>query len=460
MKIFEQNLNSKFETTGRWTNSLDDIHQDGNYGRLIYEKGNIYVELFDFPYSKEQDLNVLYGINSDGMCFELINPLILKQKKDYFSGLILIADAMIVGKEFIKDRKFNRVNFTTEEYNEWIYKSPIKYQDDFVKLSREEYSQKITMVKAHKLKIYDYIKGTEFSNKDGVFINTEKCLSMKFEDSIDMCRLLNYAHSLKNLTGILMNSPIDFKWIEFKTNEGGSNSQFRYFFSQNNVEPSKLKIKGIFYQDIEDNLDVIINNWFEKRDKLEAIEQVLIHNETLLTFLDTKLIDVIKALEIYHRNFVESIEKDISEEEGLSRDRETLNKFIESNIENAEYFQGKVNHIDQNVTLSKRLQELLKSLPAEVIENYIKEEEKSSNRSIKTFANKLTETRNSYIHADDIKRYPNAFKTNDEFSDILVKLRDIIWYLCLKEIKVSEELIRNNLFPTKIEFQNLPFDSY
>lgn len=443
MKIIDESLNSTFTIMSLWS-----LESDGEFeitGNLEYDDGDIKLTLLNTDFSIEDKFNEIYGKDSKGNCIILKEIFVKQQVEGSINSCILIANKMFVGKSFFEEIKVSEVTFSANEYSEWINKNIITFKDGFVKLSRENIkSDEIKL--SNNVNVYDYLKGKERVNRNSVNLTQEKCFKIKFINMVDFEDAFEITNRFKNLTAIIMKKPINFLWVDLRICE----YKFRMFYSQNNAK-STNKIKGISYSEI-DNLEDIYRNWFNLKDDLKVLENVIVLNETLPTYLNTKLIDAIKALEVYHRNFMDQGEH-VELPSTIEEDRIKLMQFIEDNIIAEEYFLGKVMHEEQGYNLNSRLVKIFTSLPQNLKEKYIKKSNKKMSKSISSLAYILTETRNNYVHADDMTRYPKSLKDSDEISDMIEKLKDIIWYLYLKTIGIEETILIDKLIPKQYKFE-------
>lgn len=114
---------------------------------------------------------------------------------------------------------------------------------------------------------------------------------------------------------------------------------------------------------------------------------------------ETKILNAIRNLEVYHRHFIEGNLPEHTEEE-LEIERASINQFIDDHVD-ADYqvrFHAQVNYAPEK-NLRKRMQELLKSLPDDLGKQLeLSREEQRKSRAITSFSYKVVVTRNYYTH--------------------------------------------------------------
>lgn len=201
------------------------------------------------------------------------------------------------------------------------------------------------------------------------------------------------------------------------------------------------------------NFNDIITNWFKKRDQLIFIIESEVTDKGIPTLLESRLLNKIRNLEVFYRNFFREEQEDLQEYNDIKTEILT---FIDKNIKNNEYkdsFKDKVNYKGE-VSLRYKLVTLFKRLPQELAEIILKMEGKSLSGSRNKMAFSLKETRNYWTHGDTLDDYPKRLKGYDEIYPIYKKLIIIEKYFVLLELGVSEDLIINYLLTLYQKYAN------
>lgn len=136
---------------------------------------------------------------------------------------------------------------------------------------------------------------------------------------IEIAELNRYIRSLKIILAvpgeenieILSNIPLSFTNIEFlvlyKMIDGKRMPLIKgKFFVQHSRKSQKWKSysqQDISLRTLEDNFEHILNHWFDKSEELEFIVRQFSKNLHGDLYLEDQLVDAIRNLEVYSRNF-------------------------------------------------------------------------------------------------------------------------------------------------------------
>nr|WP_270232348.1 hypothetical protein [Lactococcus formosensis] len=94
-----------------------------------------------------------------------------------------------------------------------------------------------------------------------------------------------------------------------------------------NIKPGRsLPIKRFHLRKIESNFDNILNHWFDKSEELEFIVREFSKNLHGDLYLEDQLVDAIRNLEVYSRNFM-NFKKFENLSDGEQKAREALLDF-------------------------------------------------------------------------------------------------------------------------------------
>lgn len=486
-KISEYRLDSEFQLLGQWFLTSQTL-EESIKGTLHYSEEEITLELYDtFGYmfdKKYNNIDFIYGFSNDGKTIVLHN-LSISSANENFPGFptinYYVQDFFVLQENYDEvSELYNLVNdITSESFDSFVVKKVLfsfDYLTEWINQSsiqsKKNHKDNIITLEAD-LGNYD-IAEFEISNrniilKENVIVDkpgSEHLLNEEHQliirplhetENMEFSDGLQNSINIKNLIEFFVNSPLKFSYIEFQyasmntgsgNNDKEKNKTGRYFFrglGERLIAKPQMNIK---YTDISSEFELILNKWFLKQEELEFIIDSFIGDIYLPNYINTQLLNSIRNLEIYHRNFIEP-KKEKVKDEHLEEEKGVLIDFVENKIseQNQNRFIRNIKY-DPEMTLNQRLMDLFKKLPNEISVDLIKESNKSLKRSIKSFAYKLTQIRNYYTHGDDKKKYTkiNEIIENGlimyEYNRVLVM---ILKYFIYSELGMSENMIREIL---------------
>lgn len=302
--------------------------------------------------------------------------------------------------------------FSFEHIEEWIEKSlvTIKYREnkDIFESSINDYKSTNALIKSLKIKfedspiLYSSYTTTSFRSKYFIKFTPFDSETKKFNDFYDAARKFN------GFIEILSNVPISFTNIEFLVqdiliDENRIPLIKGKFFVQHDRKYkkwNKSSQQNISLSKLDTDFDQILNHWFDKTEELEFIVKQFSKNLHGDLYLEDQLVDAIRNLEVYSRNF----------------------------------------QIDQNgkqrkLFLSKRLKELFTS-----IDNINQDKIFPKELDRKSFIKKLVDTRNYYTHGDKKENHPKLITDFHEMYDTKVLLQEVLRYFIYKELGMEYDL--------------------
>lgn len=425
-----------FELKGYFSDSPGNIaSNDSLSGILHYTPQEITLEIFgefsdetgnSFGFSK--DLEKIYGFTSDGNVlilntygktmehistpgFSIIKYGIEKFKlyNIFYSKLENFnskPEDWIALFDKLKREEVMEFRFSFDHIEEWIEKSlvTIKHKEnkDIFESSINDYKTTNALIKSLKINFEDIpilhssYRTTSFRSNYYIKFTPSDSETKKFNDFYDAALKFN------EFIEILSNVPISFTNIEFLVQdvliaEKRISLIKGKFFAQHARKYkkwNKSSQKNISLSKLDNNFDQILNHWFDKTEELEFIVKQFSKNLHADLYLEDQLVDAIRNLEVYSRNFQ-----------------------IEQN--------GK----KRELTLSERLKELFNSID-EVNQDKIFPIELDKD----SFITKLVQTRNYYTHGDKKQRYPEMITNFNEKYDTKVLLQEVLRYYIYKEL--------------------------
>lgn len=428
-----------FELKGYFSDSPGNIaSNDSLSGILHYTPQEITLEIFgEFPdetgnsFGFSRDLEKIYGFTSDG------NVLILNtygKTMEHIStpGFSIIKYGIekfkLYNIFYSKLENFNskpedwialfdklereeviEFRFSFEHIEEWIEKSlvTIKHWEnkDVFESSINDYKTTIALIKSLKIKFEDIpilhssYTTTSFRSNYYIKFTPSDSETKKFNDFYDAALKFN------EFIEILSNVPISFTNIEFLVQDVliAENriplikGKFFVQHARKYKKWNKSSQKNISLSKLDNNFDQILNNWFDKTEELEFIVKQFSKNLHGDLYLEDQLVDAIRNLEVYSRNFQ-------IEQNGNTRER----------------------------TLSERLKELFTS-----IDNINQDKIFPKELDRKSFIKKLVDTRNYYTHGDKKENHPKLITDFHEMYDTKVLLQEVLRYYIYKELGIN-----------------------
>ena len=431
-----------FELKGYFSDSPSNIaSNDSLSGILHYTPQEITLEIYgEFPdetgnlFGFSKDLEKIYGFTSDGNVlilntygktmehistpgFSIIKYGIEKFKlyDIFYSKLENFnskPDDWIALFEKLKREEVMEFRFSFDHIEEWIEKSLVtikrKENKDIFESSINDYKTTIALIKSLNIKFEDspilYLSYTSTSFRSNYYIKFTPFNSdtKKFNDFYGAARKFN------EFIEILSNVPISFTNIEFLVqdiliDENRIPLIKGKFFVQHDRKYkkwNKSSQQNISLSKLDTDFDQILNHWFDKTEELEFIVKQFSKNLHGDLYLEDQLVDAIRNLEVYSRNF----------------------------------------QIDQNgkqrkLFLSKRLKELFTS-----IDNINQDKIFPKELDRKSFIKKLVDTRNYYTHGDKKENHPKLITDFHEMYDTKVLLQEVLRYFIYKELGMEYDL--------------------
>lgn len=257
---------------------------------------------------------------------------------------------------------------------------------------------------------------------------------------------LQYMHSFKDLIHLFVETPTEYTFVDFDIAiEGKNRKSIKTYYIYDQFKAEKVPKVSITYNDIKDRFSIVLENWFEKNNRLSLIVDNYLNDINTNYFSDSKLLNSIKNLEIYHRNFVDK-SKLLPLNEELEEQKTLLKDYVLKNIE-PEFRDRFIRNIDYNpdIVLGKRLSELFNQLDENMKENFFKINGISLKNSIKKRVFSLVQTRNYLTHGDDISKYEKIITNTAEQLNMTAILNQIIKYYIFYELDILNDDVIDKL---------------
>lgn len=245
--------------------------------------------------------------------------------------------------------------------------------------------------------------------------------SRKFKDFIEI--LSNIPLSFTNIEFLVHYKMVEDKRLPLITGK---------FFVQHDRKSKKWKINSqqdISLRKLEDNFEQILNQWFDKSEELEFIVRQFSKNLHGDLYLEDQLVDAIRNLEVYSRNFKNfKIPQCLSDVE--EKARQSLIDFINTHIleELRKKFRGRLNSKAKVPTLAERLKKLFDSI------DEVDQDKIFSDRDKELLIKKLVDTRNYFTHGDSKEKYSELISDINEMYEIKLLLQEVLRYYIYQEL--------------------------
>ena len=474
MKFKDYTWNKEFEIKGYFSERSDDIvSKDNLSGILHYSPSEIVLELFggfeeesgiSFGFGK--CLEKIYGFSSNGNILILNTysetmvhssspgfPITRYRVKNFkiYSVFYNELGNFDYSSEAFKDlineldsEKIKEYNFSFEHIEEWIEKSlvTVKYRDNqtIFESAVSEYQPTKVLIRSLGMNFEDvaihHSSYTTTSFTSDYFIKLISAdLNIRYFDEFYQA-----SHKFKEFIEILSNIPLSFTNIEFfvlyKMIDGKRMPLIKgKFFVQHSRKSQKWKSysqQDISLRALEDNFEHILNQWFDKSEELEFIVRQFSKNLHGDLYLEDQLVDAIRNLEVYSRNF-----KNFKNPKCLSdveeKARQSLFDFINTHLleEVRRKFRNKLKFNQKEPNLAERLKNLFDSIDELNLSKIF------SNSERELLIIKLIQTRNYYTHGDSKDNYPEMITDIREMYETKLLLQEVLRYYIYQELDMK-----------------------
>src|SRR5699024_186469 len=253
----------------------------------------------------------------------------------------------------------------------------------------------------------------------------------------------------RDLYTLFIGYPVYFRNVIFYGEEysvGDSFQRKKYSFF---IQQKEMKLKENFkwhdtmisYKDVQGNFGEILNAWLGKQKSLKTVLDLHLSDFYKDVYLETKFLNAVQAIEIYHRKFLDG--KVFDETVYQEYNRKILT-YVQKEM--SEEFKNKIMGMLQHgneYSLSKRIRELInKNLDAET-KSYLFGN--SNNRS--KFIQQIVDTRNFLTHYDQSGK--KNVLVGIEIYYAVQRLKALTTVIIFKEICMEEGTILRKIQDNK-----------
>ena len=460
----------EFEIKGYFSDDKSKVvDHEANSGILTYSPNEIILEIFgEFPNDEAISINFgnpvdkIYGFDSSGNLLILESygspygtsnssgfPMkkyriktfkIFEINYQWLPNTNNFKDLIVELIDELEDTKVQYYQFSFDHLADWIGKPIISTERDFeqkdfnIEVNISDYPLTEVLITSEDLKFKDVPSYIFSYDALSVEPSYRIHLSSPTDRKVSFQKCYDTSIRIKELVEMLSEKPLSFETIEFLCEKRKDNNwpiiRGKYFVqhSRKNIKWDKHKLHKISLNKLDDNFEVIINNWFDKSEQLEFIVRSFTANLHGTPYLEDSFIDSIRNLEVFARNFRGEQQADISKEEDINKQR--VFDFINKNIDESfkKIFRNRLKYQRQDSDLRKKLLDLFTNVPGKIGKNKLTE------TSISSIVKKLYDSRNYYIHGDEKSKYKNLVTDFNEMYELRTLCQEVLRFYIFQEL--------------------------
>lgn len=476
LKYKTYSWNKEFEINGYFSDDKSKVISDSsNSGILSYSHGEIILEIFgEFPnndvisYDFGKPVDKIYGFDSSGKLlilesygrpfgtenspgfpmrkykiknfkiFDIHYPWASgRDTKDFGTQLVALINQL-------EETKVQYCQFSFDHIEEWVGKSIISTEREFeqsdfnINVNTSDYKSTQVTIESEEL-VFEDIAGYTFSYDNFNLEQSYKIhLTNEKNSKISLQKCYEASKKIKDLIEILSDIPLSFINIEFLCEKRLDNNwpiiKGKYFVQHSRKQSSwdRHKLNQISLAKLHDHFDVILNNWFNKGEKLEFIVREYTANLHALQYLEDQFIDSIRNLEVYARNFRSRVNNQNDDIE--DKEKQKVFAFINSNIDKKfqSRFRNRLSFKRKDNNLKEKLMDLFENIPNGLNERLFRE------KTISEVVDKLYDSRNYYIHGDKKTEYKNLVTDFNEMYTLQNLCQEVLRYYIFIELGLKD----------------------
>lgn len=473
-KLNNKDLNQNFKVKGVWWIPSKEDKQE-IAGELIYENGHITLELFgSFGKSiNEHNHNeVIFGFTSQGDKITLLDTFQIRSKISFpgFKTEVYTVNLMLTGFHIssIDSPEIQSVAFTTNHLSNWLSISPFKINE----ITEEDGRLKQLNVQYQFPEIFSFkceingeqttVQSTYVMNSSGDAIdqfnmNHSSYLKITPESKKSIKWFHKTIFEIKSLLTLLTGHSLSFNKIivygdVIQTINSTEVREKGLLFFRQVKQSTARELQSydllITYRDLQEKFQSVFTKWFELKEELYSIYNLVVSNFYHDSYLETDFLNLMHSIEGFHRiryggKYVEQEEYEFY----LKEICETINHLISNN--DLKQKLKKSLEYGNEFSLRKRIKDLFSKMDEETIKILIGNNEKPN-----TFIDKIVNTRNHLTHPDN-RNTPNIAQT-DELFQINHQLKCLAMILLLTTLGVPEKIIAQRLKENRFYNRLLP----
>lgn len=445
-------MTSKFEYKGKW--KLPDTDEWYNGTLTFNPESGGRLELFgtfDYGFHDMSSKPVIHGITNNGDITLFDNWFVTtKYQRDGVTIGIYEPILIIIGKHFDKeeDAKFRNVRFCAFNMFQWFGLSGIDqkfsnsgdtYSINYKKLNSIDFE--INQHCTGKVSFDSPVRVSDVDNKidisEGCYTSFDYVSKTKFEDILIDVKIFI---GLITFFTFEQSYPLSISFQDddiLEETECGKRKKTIKMIYQYDLYSSKYKIRRqhqhlVRYQDIAGIYPEVIKSWFEKYKEIEPVFSLMLYSfKDKNRFRVEKFIDIVRAIETYHRRTLKSTRFPQSEYEQLVC---RILSDVQISKEEKLWLEGKLKYGNE-ITLHKRIKELINKSNTTLLND--------SNRSIGKFCQRVVDSRNYYTHYDE--NLASKALTGKELFDVNQKLMVLLFSDILNLLEIDSSQYESGL---------------
>lgn len=318
MSLHAYTMNKELNIFARW---FSDFENDDDLvkGKLSYTRTSIILEV-DRPLDPTMMNNPdpkshLYGISSEGF-FLVLNHCIKIEEGPKTCTENIITYSIESFYLFSDERlKFKENLSNPLLFNKQLTQWHEPYQIEKIQFSLNHLDHWLTMIKPIKFTVQSQemvlaIRRVGPEQAIPSMNNGHYCLEItaKNNQPKECSYFFEQVSQIKNLIEFLCNTSLPYSYVEFLLSIDQSKETLqvkgRYFFKQTDKQNNQLPHRALNLNNMEEEFATILDNWFLKEEKFGFIIDNYLNDLSLDYYIETKVVNSIRNLEVYYRNFI------------------------------------------------------------------------------------------------------------------------------------------------------------
>lgn len=375
MNLTNELLTDDFVLEGMW--SIGFEFEESIPGKLTYSYSDsiIQVEFTHTNFNFEDIFKTFYGQISRTKIVTLFNARITSIKKNTFQYTKIVADSMVISPKPIVDLDnslYREISFTYDNMDNWFQINPWKH--DHI---NKTYYYEQPFLKKYNLKLINGVleeKITPIESLKGIGVREINLFhipyyKITFYEDKTIKHLHQIVHNISLLFTLFLGKKANIQFLDFPVETKDitgreMKSTGRYYVLQQQKKNNSFQLHPPYsYDFIAEGIEDYLHSFFYYFKKLKIIIQNFSVAFTGGSYVETSFLDASLNLEIFHREFFP--ENEVSKE--LNKAKEIIEIALEE-IEKNLKEKILLRIMDaENTTLKKKIFELLKSLPKNLI---------------------------------------------------------------------------------------------
>ncbi|PFH86471.1 HEPN domain-containing protein [Bacillus sp. AFS088145] len=457
-KTKDMTMYDEFEFRGYWW--VPDSPEKQVAGILTYNLEGINLELFgdlgeeqSFFGNKAKKYQLVLGTTEDGEDITLYDGFQTKFKISGYVTTKLTFNRMLVGKHFHskEEMKFHSISINYSYLEEWMGYDPFEDEIEAVDGIVSKLGVTYTFPPVFEIKVNSKdttVKAGYNVNKSGELFKSKVFQHTGTLDIIpneykELDWFLDFTIELQDFLTFLLNREVYPKKLTAKGELFGEVKNARekiyiYLIPMKDFYEKSIKADELFihYKMIKDNLETLLNNWFE--DDSYSSRKIYLRNiyGTKVDW-ETKFLNYAKSMESFHRDTAGDAGQFLSDEEYEKVKNhmiEALPTDIEPDIRNKLISTLKYAH---HHGFERRIRDTFKDMNQQMVGLIFKEI-----KNLKGFATDVRTTRDYYTHFGE---KPDYYFKDWGLYFANIRMQIILFYHFSRRLGISEDTLNHSV---------------